>query len=349
MLSGIEYKIMQNLSNNDYIQKEQTQMCTAISFLTKDHYFGRNLDLEYSYIETVAVTPRNYPLVFRKKETLHTHYAMIGIAYVHNGYPLYYDATNEMGLSMAGLNFPENADYKPEMPEKDNITPFEFIPWILGQCSTVKDAKVLLDKINLLEEHYSDKLPLSPLHWMISDREISITVESVIDGLKIYENSVGVLTNNPTFDMQLFHLNNYMNLSSKKPKNRFSDKVKLERYSNGMGALGMPGDWSSQSRFVKAAFTKLNSVCGNSEPESVSQFFHILGCVEHQRGCVDMGNNLYEITLYSSCCNTDKGIYYYRTYENSQITAVHMHRENLDGEKVITYPLIKEQQIKWQN
>ena len=324
-------------------------MCTAISFTTKDHYFGRNLDLEYSYIETVTITPRNYPLLFRKKESLNTHYAMIGIAYVHNGYPLYYDATNEMGLSMAGLNFPENADYKPEMPEKDNITPFEFIPWILGQCSTVKDTKVLLDKINLLEEHYNNKLPLSPLHWMISDRESSITVESVKDGLKIYENPVGVLTNNPTFDMQLFHLNNYMNLSPQKPENRFSDKVKLTRYSNGMGALGMPGDWSSQSRFVKTAFTKLNSVCGVSEEESVSQFFHILGSVEHQRGCVDMGNELYEITLYSSCCNTDKGIYYYRTYENSQITAIDMHQEDLDGEKVMTYPLIKEQQIKWQN
>ena len=324
-------------------------MCTAISFTTKDHYFGRNLDLEYSYIETVTITPRNYPLLFRKKESLNTHYAMIGIAYVHNGYPLYYDATNEMGLSMAGLNFPGNADYKPEISEKDNITPFEFIPWILGQCSTVKDAKVLLDKINLLEEHYNNKLPLSPLHWMISDRESSITVESVKDGLKIYENPVGVLTNNPTFDMQLFHLNNYMNLSPQKPENRFSDKVKLTRYSNGMGALGMPGDWSSQSRFVKTAFTKLNSVCGTSEEESVSQFFHILGSVEHQRGCVDMGNNLYEITLYSSCCNTDKGIYYYRTYENSQITAVDMFRENLDKNKVITYPLIKKQQIKWQN
>ena len=324
-------------------------MCTAISFTTKDHYFGRNLDLEYSYIETVTITPRNYPLLFRKKESLNTHYAMIGIAYVHNGYPLYYDATNEMGLSMAGLNFPGNADYKPEISEKDNITPFEFIPWILGQCSTVKDAKVLLDKINLLEEHYNNKLPLSPLHWMISDRESSITVESVKDGLKIYENPVGVLTNNPTFDMQLFHLNNYMNLSPQKPENRFSDKVKLTRYSNGMGALGMPGDWSSQSRFVKTAFTKLNSVCGDSEPESVSQFFHILGSVEHQRGCVDMGDNLYEITLYSSCCNTDKGIYYYRTYENSQITAIDMHQEDLDGEKVMTYPLIKEQQIKWQN
>ena len=324
-------------------------MCTAVSFLSKNHYFGRNLDLEYSYIETVAITPRNYPFKFRKKDTLETHYAMIGIAYVHEGYPLYYDATNEKGLSMAGLNFPKYADYKPEASEKDNIAPFEFIPWILGQCATIAEAKTLLERLNLLEEHYSRELPLSPLHWMIADRNSSIVVESVKEGLKIYENPVGVLTNSPTFDMQLFQLNNYMSLSPKAPQNHFSPDLNLQRYSNGMGAIGMPGDWSSQSRFVKTVFTKMNSVCGDSENENVSQFFHILGSVEHQRGCVDMGDNLYEITIYSSCCNTDKGIYYYRTYENSQITAVDMHLENLDGTQVISYPLLKESEIKWQN
>ena len=274
---------------------------------------------------------------------------MIGIAYVHEGYPLYYDATNEKGLSMAGLNFPKYADYKPEASEKDNIAPFEFIPWILGQCATIAEAKTLLERLNLLEEHYSRELPLSPLHWMIADRNSSIVVESVKEGLKIYENPVGVLTNSPTFDMQLFQLNNYMSLSPKAPQNHFSPDLNLQRYSNGMGAIGMPGDWSSQSRFVKAVFTKMNSVCGDSENENVSQFFHILGSVEHQRGCVDMGDNLYEITIYSSCCNTDKGIYYYRTYENNQITAVDMHRENLDGTQVISYPLLKESEIKWQN
>ena len=324
-------------------------MCTAVSFLSKNHYFGRNLDLEYSYIETVAITPRNYPFKFRKKDTLETHYAMIGIAYVHEGYPLYYDATNEKGLSMASLNFPKYADYKPEASEKDNIAPFEFIPWILGQCATIAEAKTLLERLNLLEEHYSRELPLSPLHWMIADRNSSIVVESVKEGLKIYENPVGVLTNSPTFDMQLFQLNNYMSLSPKAPQNHFSPDLNLQRYSNGMGAIGMPGDWSSQSRFVKTVFTKMNSVCGDSENENVSQFFHILGSVEHQRGCVDMGDNLYEITIYSSCCNTDKAIYYYRTYENNQITAVDMHREDLDGTQVISYPLLKDSEIKWQN
>lgn len=324
-------------------------MCTAATLSTKHHYFGRNLDLEYSYIETVAITPRNYPFPFRKQKTLNTHFAMIGIAYVRDGYPLYYDATNEMGLSMAGLNFPRFADYKPEVPGKDNITPFEFIPWILGQCASISEARVLLERLNLLNENYSEELPLSQLHWMIADRHNSIAVESVKDGLKIHENPVGILTNSPPFDMQLFHLNNYLSLSPKIPENRFSSDLELDRYSNGMGAIGMPGDWSSQSRFVKAAFTKMNSVCGDSEEENVSQFFHILGSVEHQRGCVAMEDNLYEITIYSSCCNTDMGIYYYKTYDNSQITAVDMHKENLDGNQVVSYPLIKKLQVKWQN
>lgn len=324
-------------------------MCTAVSFLTKDHYFGRNLDLESSYHEMVTITPRNYPLRFRHKDTLQNHFAIIGMAYVPDDYPLYYEATNERGLSIAGLNFPGNADYKSYAQDKDNITPFELIPWILSQCSNITDAKILLEQIHLINENYSDRLPLSPLHWMISDKTSSLTVESVNDGLKIYENTVGVLTNNPTFDMQLFHLNNYMNLSNQEPQNHFSKELDLTKYSRGLGALGMPGDWSSQSRFVKATFTKMNSVCKSTENSSVSQFFHILDSVAHPRGSVKIAEALYEITIYSCCCNTDKGIYYYKTYDNSQIAAVDMYRENLDADTIISYPLVKTQQVLWLN
>lgn len=324
-------------------------MCTAATYTTKDHYFGRNLDLEFSYNETVTVTPRNYPFQFRKVKALESHYAMIGTAFVVDNYPLYYDATNEKGLSMAGLNFPENADYKQEAEGKDNVTPFEFIPWILGQCSTIKEVKELLGRINLININFSEKLPLSPLHWMISDRNESITVESVKEGMKIYDNPVGILTNNPTFDIQIFNLNNYVNATREIPENRFSSAIALDVYSRGMGGIGIPGDLSSSSRFVKAVFTKLNSVSGTSESESISQFFHILGSVNQERGCVRLAEDTYEITIYSSCCNVDKGVYYYKAYENSQITGVDMHNENLDSQSIVSYPLIKEQQIKIQN
>lgn len=324
-------------------------MCTAATYKTQDHYFGRTLDYEYSYDERVVIAPRNYPFNFRKAKAMNSHYAFIGMAYIAENYPLYYDATNEKGLSMAGLNFVGNADYKPEAEGADNIAPFEFIPWVLGQCATVSEAKNILGKLNLVNINFSDRLPLASLHWIISDRESSITVESVKDGLKIYDNPIGVLTNNPPFDMQMFNLSNYLNLSTEKAENNFSDKIDLAPYSRGMGALGLPGDLSSASRFVKVAFTKLNSVSGDSESESVSQFFHILGSVTQQRGCVHMGGGQYEITIYTSCCNTDKGIYYYTTYENSQISGVDMHKENLDSDELISYPLITGQQINMQN
>lgn len=323
-------------------------MCTAATYKTKNHYFGRNLDYDFSYGETVTITPRNYPFRFRRMGEIPVHYALIGMAFIQQDYPLYYDATNEMGLSMAGLNFPGNADYKPEDPEKDNITPFEFIPWILGQCATVDEAREKLARLSLLNENFTPQLPLSPLHWMISDRNESIVVESVKDGLKIYDNPVGIMTNNPTFDFHLTNLVNYMGISRRDPESRFSDQIQFVPYGRGMGSIGLPGDLSSASRFVKAAFTRLNSFSGESESESISQFFHILASVAQQKGCCQTAQG-FEYTIYSSCCNTDKGIYYYTTYENSQITGVDMHREDLDGRNLVSFPLIEGQQILMQN
>ena len=324
-------------------------MCTAITYQTKDHYFGRNLDLEYSYQETVTITPRSFPLSFRKLGKLERHHAMIGMAYVTGGYPLYYEATNEKGLSMAGLNFPGNARYRTFESDMDNVAPFELIPWVLGRCSSLAQARSCLERVNLLREPFSPELPLTPLHWMVDGREGALTVEPGENGLEIYENPAGVLTNNPPFPHQMLNLTNFMNLSCDEPENRFLPGLELVPYSRGMGAVGLPGDLSSQSRFVRACFTRLNSVSGNSEEESISQFFHILTVVEQQRGCVRLEDGAYELTLYSSCCNTDRGIYYYTTYENRALTAVDMHREELDGSTLASYPLLTKQRIHRQN
>ena len=323
-------------------------MCTAVTYRTADHYFGRNLDLEYSYQEQVTVTPRNYPFSFRCKDILEHHYAMIGIATISDTYPLYYDAVNEKGLCMAGLNFPGNAVYQPVKDTMDNIAPFELIPWILGQCSSVAEAAVRLKRLNIAEIPFSEQFPLSPLHWILSDRSESVTIEPMRSGLRIYNNPIGVLTNNPPFDYHMHNLKNYLNLTREEPVNRFAPQVDLTPYSRGMGALGLPGDLSSVSRFIKAAFTKLNSVSEDSECASVSQFFHILDSVMQQRGCVRVGEK-FEKTVYTSCCNTDKGIYYYKTYENSQINAVDLNREDLNGSNLIAYPLITDQKIHMQN
>ena len=319
-------------------------MCTAVKY---KKYFGRNLDYEVSYGENVVITPRNFPLSFRCKETIDSHYAIIGMAAIAENYPLYFDGVNEEGLAMAGLNFPGNCRYRDKDEGRDNITPFEFIPWILSQCKNIKEALVLVDKMNMVKINFNEELPLSPLHWMICDEKESIVVEPMEDGLKIYKNPVEVLTNNPPFETMLFSLNNYMELSTELPENTFADKLKLDTYSRGMGALGLPGDLSSQSRFIKAAFTKMNS---RSKGEGdLSQFFHILGSVKQQRGLVHIEGDDYEITIYSSCCDLEKGVYYYTTYENQQITAVDMHRWDLEGRELAKYNLITGENIYRQN
>ncbi len=319
-------------------------MCTAATYKTKDFYFGRTFDYEFSYNEEVTVTPRNFPFPLRSGGKIANHYAMIGTAYVQ-GVPLYYDAVNEKGLGAAGLNFEGNACYNDPVSGKTNLAQFEFIPYILGKCASVGEAVKLLEKINLTNLSYSDKLPAAQLHWLIADKSGAVTVESVKEGLKIYSNPVGVLTNNPPFDGQMFNLNNYMGLSPRQPRNLFSDELPLKVYSRGMGALGLPGDLSSQSRFVRAAFTKMNSVSGSSEEESVNQFFHILGSVEQQRGCCRVDAGKYEVTIYTSCCSAGRGIYYYTTYENHCVTAVDMHAEDLDADKLFRYPLGRRENI----
>lgn len=329
-------------------------MCTAATYKTDGFYFGRNLDYEMSYGETIAIAPRNFPFPLRDAADLNQHYAIIGVAFVtpdNNGsdYPLFYDGVNEKGLGMAGLNFVGNAVYHTPVEGKDNIAQFEFLPWILGQCATVDEAKALLTKINLTNISFSAELPPSDLHWMISDKDQSIVVESVEDGLKIYDNPVGVLTNNPPFDKQLLQLSSYMHLSTTDPVNTFAPNIHLPTYSRGMGSIGLPGDLSSEGRFVKATFTKLNSLSPSDEISSVNQFFHILHSVEQQRGCTNLGDNKYEITLYSDCYDSYRGICYYTTYDNHQITAIDMNKIDLEGQSLIHYPMLKTEQINYQN
>lgn len=341
-------------------------MCTCISYQTNHHYFGRNLDLDYSYEESVTVTPRHFPFVFRNGKTIGQHPALIGMAYVCDSVPLYYDAANEAGLAMAGLNFPGNAVYQPpggaamtrteaarpilsdEQTSADGIAevaPFEFIPWVLARCASLAEARRLLARTRLVDEPYSAGLPNAQLHWMIADRTGAIVVEPLADGLRVTDDPVGVLTNNPPFEWQIMNLNNYRHLSPYDRESTFAEGLGLEAYSRGMGGIGLPGDLSSASRFVRAAFAKMNAVCDGTVEGSVSQFFHLLGAVEQTRGCARLDGGRYEITIYSSCCDTDAGVYYYRTYENSAISAVDMHREELGGDALRSWPIAAPQHV----
>ena len=194
-------------------------MCTAATYKTKDFYMGRTLDYEFSYGEQITITPRNYEFDFRFAGKIKSHYALIGMAFVAGGYPLYYDAVNEKGLGMAGLNFVGNAAYEEALPEDETevsqVAQFEFIPWILTQCATVAEAREKLAAMRLTGTAFSEQLPTAQLHWIIADKDSCIVVESMKDGLHVYDNPVVVLTNNPPFPSQMFALNNYAGVSRK--------------------------------------------------------------------------------------------------------------------------------------
>ncbi len=320
-------------------------MCTALSFKTREHYFGRNLDLDRSYGEEVCVVPRRFPLSFRRIGDMEEHFALIGMATVINGIPLFYDAANEHGLSMAGLNFPDNAYYAEVNDGYDNIASFEFIPWILGQCRSVDEARVLLARINITDESFCDNVPSSPLHWIISDADCSVVVEAMRDGVHVHDNPVGVLTNNPPFEYQLENLKKFSHIRNDNSGVDRDDDLPYVSYCQGLGALGLPGDVSSMSRFVRIAFGKENSVCDGDELSSVTQFFHLLTSVSMLRGICKTDEGTWDITGYSSCINTERGYYYYTTYQNRCISLIDMHKTDLCGEEISRFPIIIEQRI----
>ena len=325
-------------------------MCTSIVYNAGDGYFGRNLDLEVSFGQEVVITPRDYAFNFRKMPTMNHHYAIIGVALVKVNYPLYFDGVNEEGVGMAGLNFDGPAHFFPVEDDKDNISPFEFIPYVLGQCKNVEEAKQLMANLNLVNINFSDQLKLSPLHWLIADRSgKSIVVESTATGLHVYDNPVGVLTNNPEFPQQLTNLANYQSVSPAEPTNTLTPGITLNNYSRGIGSHLLPGGMDSESRFVKETFTKMHAPAGKSERENVTNYFQTLHAVDQQKGLDEVAPDTFEYTIYSDGVNLTTGTLYYTTYENSQINAVAMRNATLNSRDLVVYPMLDDQAINYQN
>lgn len=317
-------------------------MCTAV---VCQRLFGRTLDLEFSYGEQVVILPRRFPLPFRFQPPLPCHYAMVGMAHISQGQPLFYDAVNEHGLAAAALNFPHSAVYLPSKNGAANLAPFELMGWVLSQCTCAKQARQLLEQVTVVKADFSPDLPSTPLHWMVTDGASCFVAEPTAEGLRLYDDPVGVLTNEPPFPMQLDRLRDYLALSAAPPVNRFAPHLPLTPYSRGMGGLGLPGDWSSPSRFVRAAFAAHNS----SPPVDATRFFRLMSCVEVPRGCVRLENGAEVRSVYTSCCDLERKVYHYVTEENRRISAVELFRSDLNGNTLTCFDLTSGQQIFTQN
>ena len=269
-------------------------MCTAFSW-GEGRLFGRNLDLEYHYREEVVVLGRGFPLGYRHIAKDTRHYAIIGIATVEKGYPLLYDAMNEHGLCIAGLNFVGNAHYHTVREDRVNLAPYELIPYLLSHCRTVAEVRTALLGVILVATPFSEELPLAELHFLVSDKKESLVIEPRKKGLTVYRSPCELLTNNPPYAYHLFHCQQYRHLSAEEGEKAFS---------RGLAAYGLPGDFSSPSRFVRAFFVKKNATLPKEEDKKIGQCFHILASVAMVEGCIRLKNG-FPKTVYSVCADKE--------------------------------------------
>ncbi|MFI3251767.1 MAG: choloylglycine hydrolase [bacterium] len=313
-------------------------MCTALTLKTTDekHLFGRTMDLEYNFNQSIIFIPRNYTSINKHTNLECTNkYAILGMGTVFNGFPTFSDVMNEKGLACAGLNFPRHAYYyKEEVMGKINIPVYNFLLHIVSNYSSVKEFKKDVNKIALIDEEIFTNVACATLHFIVTDKTgASIVIEQTKKGLNVYDNSVGVLTNSPTFDYHMMNLSNYTNISYNLSKPITFSKTKITPHGQGNSLLGIPGDISPASRFVRTVILKDGTI-KNCKNINVPQYFHIMNSVSMVDGVARIKAGLNNITQYTSCMNIDDGIYYYNTYQNYSIMKIDMHKEDLDGKEI---------------
>lgn len=291
------------------------------------------MDIHYSFNEKIIIVPRNYQINFKVEKSLNKHYLIYGSGTSINNYPLLCDGANEKGLAFAGLNFLGNAKYYSYKKGKSNYTPYELVLYLLGTCTNVDEVKMKLKDINILNVAFSEKIPLASLHFMISDLNKSIVIETTKEGMKIYDNPYNVLTNNPDFSFHKNNIYNYMHLSINDPINQFKE-VELVPISFNQGLIGLPGDYSSVSRFIKAFVIKNYISLFDEENKMINQFFYVLDSVLMPKGLVKV-NDEYEYTRYSICYNLNDQLIYYKTYDKRKIKSINIDKYDNSGESLI--------------
>ena len=306
-------------------------MCTSLALPSPDgtHLFGRTLDLDTHFGEAVALTPRRYTFSFTDCYPLTDHYALLGMATVMDspaarGYPLYAEAMNEKGLCMAGLRFAESAVYA-DAPRAGllNLAPWELIPYLLGTCATVAEAREALEGISVVDKPFSDTVGTAPLHWHMVDADPAhggLVIEVTAEGMKVYDAEAGVLANEPPYPAQLAAMNT--------------------------AADDLPAGYGSPARFIRAAILRRWWLERGSTPAAVdgttqtadyavAQLFSLLGAVSPTAGAVMTENGCCHRTLYACCMDTAAGTYSYKTESHPSVRTVAFHGLDLNGDKVV--------------
>ena len=326
-------------------------MCTAISLYHSNcSYFGRNMDIPFFFNQRPMLIPKGFQYLNRaenKQQRIKN--SILGMGSVIDGHPAMADAMNDKGLACAGLNFAGFAKFDDfYLEDKINVSPYDFILWVLSEFESLTEVKEALQNLHFYSIPINQDTSVAQLHWMLADRSGHlIVVECTASGINVYDNPVSVMTNNPEFPWHLTNLREYLKISPVPADDATWSALNLKALGVGSGTLGIPGDYSSVSRFVRAAFTRAHLPNNLSEDEHISQFFTLLDAAFMPKGCVLTENNLCDFTVYSSCMDLTQNIYYYKNYENNRINAVKLIEK--EGTELICYPYITKQDINYLN
>ena len=298
-------------------------------------YFGRNLDWTFDYGERVLVVPRGFAPASPFGATPRVEHALMGMGLVEEGQPMLFDAGNDVGLAVAGLNFNGYAAYEPAPVEgKVNVAAWEFPLWICANFASVDEVERALGDAVVVDSSVNPRYPSSPLHWIIGDAKRSIVVEYTAAGMQVFDDTVDVLANHPGFAWHAENLRNYLNVSNAWGGSG-SFGVELAPFGAGAAQRGLPGDYSSPSRFVRAAYVNANYPVKDGEAANVSRMFHSLSQVAMVEGGAVSHDGKLERTLYSSCFSAATRTYYFNTYDDVALRSYRMDDYPAEGDAVI--------------
>ncbi len=334
--------------------------CTGIRLTAEDGsvVHARTLEFAVEIHSDVIVVPRDYNrtgttpdggngLQWRSK------YASLGA----NGVdlPYIFDGLNEKGLAVGTFYFPTTAGYMKYEPSRaaKTLAPWEVGSWILDNFATVEEVKQNLDKIVVSEVVLKAWGFSPPLHYVVHDASgNSIVVEYVGGKLNIHDNPLGVMANSPSFDWHMTNLRNYVNLSLTNTPALQLGPVKLLPFGQGAGMLGLPGDFTPPSRFVRAAAFSHALLPSKTGYDAVLQAFHLLNNFDIPKGVArerekdEHGNILADYTLWTSANDLKAKRFYFRTYDNSQIRMVDLMKMDLNAKEIIKIPMKGKEIIK---
>ena len=275
--------------------------------------------------------------------------AVYGYVGIYTEYePFVVEGINEAGLSAGLFFFPQYGEYAPyvEANNAKTLCDMQFVSWVLSQFSSIDQVKDAIKKIDLVTLNHK----IGAVHWRIAQPDGRMVVLEVVAGVPhFYENTLGVLTNAPGFPWHMTNLNNYVNLEpGSAPDNEIKPGITLQPLGHGSGMLGLPGDFTAPSRFVRATFFQTTSPVWATGFETVVQAFHILNNfdipVGSQHAKADIPKNLPSATQFTAVTDQTAMKFYYRTAWNSNIRCIDVMGIDFHKVKYQSHPLDQVQQ-----